>query len=367
MENFQSGVNPRSPRGRSRTVAGGYFGIFSALALALVVLGGLFTYKWGASFRAVARVQSSGAYQGPAELIATAGLPLALASGARTINYLAIVWPALVFGILIAGLVRAFVSPRNVAALLGGGAVRQQLVGGIVGMPLMLCSCCVTPIFSSVYTQGARLGGSLALMLSSPSLNVAALLLTFLLFPRDMAVARAAIALLAVFVLPVLIERLAGAEPSLKIVNADVGLTDECLPHNPLGVLRGWIISSGDVAVKTLPLIVLGVYASGLLVGWFENPSFQGAAAGLVIALVALVATLAALPTFFEIPFALLLLANGFPPGAAVAMLFAGPAINMPSLFTLARVSSKKVALLTFLGVWATATVGGLLLELRRQ
>jgi uncharacterized membrane protein YraQ (UPF0718 family) len=344
----------------------GFFGIFSVLALTLVVLGALFTYKWSAAFRAVARVQGSGAYQGPAELIATAGLPLVLASGARTINYLAIVWPALVFGVLIAGLVRAFVSPRSVAMLLGGGAVRQQLVGGVVGMPLMLCSCCVTPIFSSVYASGARLGSSLALMLSSPSLNVAALLLTFLLFPRDMALARAAMAILAVFVLPVWIERMAGGEVHPKINVAAVP-SDEALPHNPLGVLRGWVISSGDVAVKTLPLIVLGVYASGLLVGWFEHPSSRGASVGLVIALVALVATLTALPTFFEIPFALLLLANGFPPGAALAMLFAGPAINMPSLFTLARVTSRKVALLAFLGVWATATAGGLLLELWRQ
>ena len=366
MANLQNGLIPRSTSGRPGATAVGFFGVFSVLALTLVVLGALFTYKWGAAFRAVARVQSSGAYQGPAELIATAGLPLVLASGARTINYLAIVWPALVFGVLIAGLVRAFVSPRNVSMLLGGGAVRQQLVGGVVGMPLMLCSCCVTPIFSSVYAGGARLGSSLALMLSSPSLNVAALLLTFLLFPREMALARAAMALIAVFALPVLIERMAGGEAQPKILNVDAGPSGEVLPHNPLGVIRNWIISSGDVAVKTLPLIVLGVYASGLLVGWFEHPSSRGASVGLVIALVALVATLTALPTFFEIPFALLLLANGFPSGAALAMLFAGPAINMPSLFTLARVSSRKVALLTFLGVWATATAGGLLLELWR-
>ena len=115
--------------------------------------------------------------------------------------------------------------------------------------------------------------------------------------------------------------------------------------------------------MKTLPLIVLGVYASGLLVGWFGQPASLDAPSGLVIALVALLATLIALPTFFEIPFALLLLANGFPPGAALAMLFAGPAVNLPSLFTLARVASRKVAVLTFLGVWATATAGGLLLE----
>ena len=367
MENLQDRPILGSTGGRSGATTVGFLDIFSVLALTLVVLGSLFLYKWGAAFRAVARVQSSGAYQGPSELIATAGLPLVLASGARTINYLAIVWPALLFGVLIAGLVRAFLSPRNVAMLLGSGAVRQQLIGGVVGMPLMLCSCCITPVFSSVYARGARLGSSLAIMLSSPSLNVAALLLTFLLFPQDMALARTAMAILAVFVLPVLIERLARGEVPPTGLERSAGPSEGVLPHDPLGVLRSWALSSGNVAVTTLPLIVLGVYASGLLVGWFEHPSSVGPSTGLVIALVALLATLIALPTFFEIPFGLLLLANGFPPGAVLAMLFAGPAVNMPSLFTLARVSSRRVALLVFLGVWATATVGGLLLEVWRR
>ena len=367
MEHLRNGTIPRNTGGWSGAPAAGLFTVFAVLALSLMVLGGLFLYKWSSAFRAVAGVESSGEYHARAEWIATAGLPLLLASGARTINYLAVVWPALLFGVLIAGLVRAFVSPSHVALLLGPGAVRQQLVGGMAGMPLMLCSCCVTPIFSSVYAGGARLGSSLAIMLSSPSLNVAALLLTFLLFPRDMAVARTAMAAFAVFVLPVMIERLAGAEASPKVFSVSPGPSGEVLPPDPLGVIRSWVVSSGNVAVKTLPLIVLGVYASGLLAGWFGQPASLDAPTGLVIAGVAFLAALLALPTFFEIPFALLLLANGFPPGAALAMLFAGPAVNLPSLFTLARVASRKVAALTFLGVWATATAGGLLLEFWRR
>jgi len=340
--------------------------VLPIIVLTLVVLSSLFYYKWGGAIRTVVSVQASGAYQARPELIASAGLPLVLASGARTINYLAIVWPALVFGVLIAGLVRAFVTPGGIAALFGSGTLRQQLVGGVAGMPLMLCSCCVTPVFSSVYASGARLGSSLALMLSSPSLNIAALLLTFLVFPRDMAFARTAMAALAVFVVPVLIEQLAGDTLYSRALRASASRTEEAVPRTLPGVFRNWAASSGYVAVRTLPLIALGVFVSGLLIDWFDHPSFSVAASGLVIAVVALLATLIALPTFFEIPLGLLLLASGFPPGAALAMLFAGPAINLPSLFTLARVSSKKVAVLVFLAVWVTATAGGLLLELLR-
>ncbi|MBI4458559.1 MAG: permease [Acidobacteria bacterium] len=348
---------------RSRLDSPAYLGILSAIALALVVLLSLFLYKWGTAFSAVARAQEAGVYALPSPLIPTEGLPPLLASGAGAINYLAIVWPALVYGILIAGLVRAFISPRNVTMLLGSGVLRQQLVGGTVGMPLMLCSCCIAPVFSSIYERGARLSSALAIMFSSPSLNVAALILTFLLFPPDVALARTAMAIWAVFVLPVFVERLAGGQVHPKIVDESLCPSERVLPETPLGVIRNWMTSSGSVVARTLPMIVLGVYASSLLIGWFQHPWPHRTAAALLIVAVACFAALIALPTFFEIPFGLLLLANGFPPGAVAAILFAGPAINLPSLFTLARVSTRRVALLTFLGVWSIATAGGLLLH----
>ena len=118
----------------------------------------------------------------------------------ESLFYLRRIWIALVYGLLIGAAVRAFVSPRRVAELLGwGGRVRRQLAGGLVGTPLMLCSCCITPIFQSVYERGARLRSALAVMLASPGLNPAALLLTALLFPPTLAVARVSAALTAVF------------------------------------------------------------------------------------------------------------------------------------------------------------------------
>lgn len=343
--------------------------VFSILMLGLVVLSSLFIYKWGGAFRTVAMVQADGVYKAPSESRATAGLPFLLSLGARAVNYLVIVWPALLFGVLIGGWVRAFISPKDVRRLLGSGVVRQQLVGGIVGMPLMLCSCCIAPIFSSVQERGARLGSSLAIMFSSPSLNLAALVLTFLLFPMEIALARVAMGIFAAFFLPVVIERLAGGGPYAyaSVVRAGDCPSEGAVPQSPVRVMGRWAASTGMVAFRTLPLVVLGVFASELVVGLFGRPAAPGASAGLTIALVAFFGTLIALPTFFEIPFGLLLLANGFPSGAVVAMLFAGPAINTPSLFTVARVSSRRVALLAFLGVWITAVVGGFLLEYWRM
>ncbi|OFW42249.1 MAG: hypothetical protein A3J28_15050 [Acidobacteria bacterium RIFCSPLOWO2_12_FULL_60_22] len=342
-------------------------GVASILTLVLVVLAALFIYKWTGALRTVGMVRSAGVYKPGPELIATAGLPLLAASGAKTINYLAVVWPALIFGILIAGLVRAFVSPGHIVRLLGSGVVRQQLLAGAIGMPLMLCSCCIAPIFSTARARDVSLGASLALMLSSPSLNVAALILTFMLFPLDVALARAVMATFAVFVLPILIERAVGGSICASPQREEAGSLEAFTSGGPIQVIGSWAASSGKVAVRTLPWILLGVFASSVLGGSLAHPESYWPNQGLAIALVAAFATLMPLPTFFEIPLSLLLLQNGFPAAAVVPILFAGPAINTPSLIVLARASSGKVALAVFLGVWITATLGGFSLAFWRM
>jgi len=80
------------------------------------------------------------------------------------------------------------------------------------------------------------------------------------------------------------------------------------------------------------------------------------------VTIVAAVAVVIALPTFFEIPLALLLVQAGAPLGAVAALLFAGPAVNLPSLFTLARAGSPRVALALGIAVFVVAVAGGMLL-----
>jgi uncharacterized membrane protein YraQ (UPF0718 family) len=76
---------------------------------------------------------------------------------------------------------------------------------------------------------------------------------------------------------------------------------------------------------------------------------------------IALIAVPLAMPTFFEIPLALILLSAGAPPTAALAMLIAGPAINLPSLLTIGYATNWKVAGTVALSVFLLALFGSLL------
>jgi len=316
-------------------------------------LGGLFYYKWGGALRTLAKVRGAGVWSGTADALTSGG------TFAQGLFYFHRIWIALVYGLLVGAAVCAFVSPRRIAALLSSGPpLRRQVAGGLAGAPLMLCSCCVTPIFQSVYEQGARLGSALSLMLASPGLNPAALLLTFILFPAPLALARLGAALLVVFGLPSLLER--GAGTSL-VVPIGAGTLAAEPPSSGGDVLLRYLRALGYLALRTIPLVVVGVAISSVIVPVFAN--FSKAGAAIVVLVVATGAVLAALPTFFEIPLALVFLKLGLP-GAAVALLIAGPIVNLPSLLILARETRPRVALGLALGVWTLAVGAGLLFSL---
>ncbi len=320
----------------------------AAAILALsTALAALFYYKWSASLRAYDGVHASGKLAIDPQMLVRGG---ALAG---TLAYFGKIWPALVFGVVIGAVIRAAVPADWIARTLGGRGLRGAILGSTLGAPLMLCSCCVTPIFTGLYERGARLTSSLAVMLGAPGFNVAALALTFVLLPTKLAVARLVAAGAIVVGLPSLLGRMnAGAR------SACAAAPDATAPRD-FG--DRFVRSLGYLVLVTVPLIVAGVLTSALLLPYVGRASAAGTF--VAIALVAFVGVLVALPTFFEIPMALVLLQMGAPPGAAVAILVAGPIVNLPSLLVLGRETRPRLAAALGLGVWAIATIAGVLVS----
>jgi uncharacterized membrane protein YraQ (UPF0718 family) len=328
------------------------------LALLLLIVTALFYYKWGGSLRVLAAVGDTGRLAvSPAKLFEGG-----LLAGTRF--YFGKIWPALTYGILVGAAVRAAIPARWIRRWLGAGATRPTFLGVVVGAPLMLCSCCVTPIFSGLYERGARLGPALAVMLASPGLNVAALVLTFALLPMRVALLRLGAATLIVFALPAIVGRVldrprANPEPAACDVSASAGDEDPSDDLRPAALAVRFGKSIVYMTAITVPLIVVGVLLSGLIMPYVTSLTPAGVV--ITVAVVALVATCVALPTFFEIPIALMLLAAGAPVGAAVAFVVAGPIVNLASLFVLGRETRPRVAVSVAAGVWLVATVSGLL------
>jgi uncharacterized membrane protein YraQ (UPF0718 family) len=299
VQTDQQRISPLTPR-RYATVY--------APTLLLLIAGGLLLYKGSAALVVMKKVHNARTFQPRLNVIPMPGSAEQLGLVARSVNYFSVIWPALLFGILISGAVRVLDPPRWLARAMGRGRVRSQLAAGLAGAPLMLCSCCVAPMFAGVYERSSKLGPSLALMLAAPALNPAALILTFMLFDYRLATTRLGLSACAVFFTGALIERFIQVKPSSCIATS---------PEVTRDLLLRFLGSGAEVAVRTVPPIVIGVLISMAIALWLPIGVLASARTQfLATVVVAMIAIPLAMPTFFEIALALVLLSVGAPAGA---------------------------------------------------
>ena len=224
------------------------------VVIPLLIVCALFVYKANSSIKVLRSTWSSGTIAARPEVVAFGGQALALNAVDRFVNYFAVIWPALAFGVLIGAAVRTFASPGWFAGFAIKKPVTAQLTAGLAGAPLMLCSCCVAPVFTSVAETSGRLGPALGLLLASPVLNPAALALTFMLFDSRIAAIRLVLALTAVLVIGPVIERLFRDVRYEKSRNG-------ALPDDPVdeNVLSKFAKSLAAVSFRTIPALIVGV------------------------------------------------------------------------------------------------------------
>ena len=91
-----------------------------AVAVPCLFIGGLFAYKWRSSFMAIQAVWFSGALSTRSDVVAFDSAA-AFTAAERTLNYFAVIWPALAFGIVIGAAVRVFVPAERLARIFSGG------------------------------------------------------------------------------------------------------------------------------------------------------------------------------------------------------------------------------------------------------
>src|SRR5262249_36304551 len=142
-----------------------------------------------------------------------------------------------------------------------------------------------------------RIGPALAVALAAPSLNPVALTLSFLLFPWQVASGRLAMALTLVLMGSALVAIITrSSNPPIEV--------SEVPPEMKWGGLfMSYAKSLAYVSLRTVPLVIVGVWASMWIMrrlplgglGATASAQFFG------VAIIALIAVLLTLPSLFEI------------------------------------------------------------------
>ena len=320
-------------------------------------------------------------YRGvPAARIAAAGkmgvgqaIPLALAPWwlrpfAEGTNYVLLVWHAMLLSILIGSLLLIHLLPF-LKPLVGRGGFRGHLAGTALALPQPFCSCCSGPIGSMLYRGGASLGATLAFVVSSPMLNITALILALLLLPMPFALTRILGGILVGVFITFAVGRVASgwvANPrpnKLALVfsrYADLFRLERSLKggriDSPTALIKSWLDMSWRFARVVVPVVFLGAVATAAVVALLPLP--RNDFIGVIIA--SAFGTMLMVPTWTEIPLAGGLINQGLT-GPAAALLLTLPAVSIPCLAVIAgALGNLRVPIFLGLAVFVVGLLTGL-------
>ncbi|RJR44673.1 MAG: permease [Desulfobacteraceae bacterium] len=284
----------------------------------------------------------------------------------------------MIFGILVAGLLRVFLRPEAVSRHLGEGRFSSVFKAALIGIPLPLCSCGVLPAAASLKKQGANNGALTAFLISTPESDIDAIALTYALTDPIMTVARP-VAGFATAVGAGIAENLLRHEKSGTKTPPDLtcpvdGCCDgiDCVPadhrkhHTAVEKLRAGL----GFALKDLWNDIALWYFAGVLIAGIitvavpQDLMVRYLGGGFYSMLIMLVA---AIPFYIcasaSTPIAAALILKGVSPGAALVFLLAGPATNITSVTVLLKIMGRKATVVYVASIAVFTLASGLLLD----
>ncbi len=326
----------------------------------------------------------------------------------------------------IAGAIAVFVSQQSVMRYLGPNAPKALSYGvaSVSGTILAVCSCTVLPLFAGIYRMGAGIGPAAAFLYSGPAINVLAIILTARILGMELGIARAVGAVVFSVVIGLAMHFLFRFEEREKLATQPVddggesmrplwhtaasfasmvailvfanwgkpdgtggffaavfgarwwltgiaGLTlGMTLTRMAKGELGAWGKATWEYAKLILPLLLAGVFVSGLLLG---RPGQEGLIPSAWVAaavggnslqsnlFASVVGAFMYFATLTEVPILQGLIGNGMGKGPALALLLAGPALSLPSMLVLYSIIGLKKTATYALLVIIAATASGIL------
>ncbi|MQA61755.1 MAG: permease [Actinophytocola sp.] len=249
--------------------------------------------------------------------------------------------PFLVLGVLLSGVIAAFVPARLLERVLPRKQGAAVGVAGIAGVALPTCECAAVPVARRLMSQGVAPAAALTFLLAAPAVNPIVLVATAVAFPGEpaMVLARFAGSLATAVVMGVLWARFGKLEWIVERARRR-------LPETPRGdrwqvfteTARGDLVDAGGFLV----LGALIAAAMGVLVpaGWFGVLGDQIVLGILVMAVLAVLLALCSEADAFVAASL-----SGLPLLPKLVFLVVGPAIDVKLFAMQAGTFGKSFAL----------------------
>ncbi len=283
-----------------------------------------------------------------------------------SLTYLRFVAIGMTFAFLVAGVTEAFLFPHGHHRGLSTEGLRGSLKGLVVGPIMNLCSACIVPVSAAFRSRGASIETTLAIVQSSSTLNLPAIIMAAMVFAPIIGGTRIAISLVGALLIGPLVATIAGERgraPWGVHIDVDPAVLAAATWSDAIGDgIRDWLRVSLGYLIKLGPVMVLAGFASALILQWV-SPDTVGLFLGDNLTGVVAAATFGVLinvPLLFEIPLVAALLLVGMGTGPAATLLFTAAAGGPVTFWGLAKVLPRKAVATLVAATWALGAVGGL-------
>ena len=284
--------------------------------------------------------------------------------------------PYMLIGIVVAGLLKSYLSTDFVAQHLGGGRFMPVFKAALLGVPIPLCSCGVLPAAAGLKKQGASKGATVAFMISTPESGIDSISVSYALLDPLMTVARPVAAFFSAITAGIL-ETLLGEDSARRNCATltyspacgcdEISCTDsQHPPTSPPGMLKGLRYAFSEIWGDMAGWFTLGLVLSGIITTMIPDDLVAVHLGGGLQAMLIMLAI--GIPIYIcasaSTPIAAALLLKGVSPGAALVFLLAGPATNLASLGVLTRMLGLKGVIRYLSSLAITSVAAGLILDL---
>jgi len=289
----------------------------------------------------------------------------------------------IIFGLLFAAVIRAFISGETIIKYMGKNDFRSVFLAALFGVPLPLCSCGVVPTAMGLRKQGASKAATVSFLITTPESSIDSIAITYALIDPIMTIFRPIAAFFTGMFAGICEIWLGKPENEKKIEEIKRSHchceSDHEAEHNhkkhkirskhhhslseklKLGLKFAFIELFSDISRWFLiGMFIAGVINYALPPSFIENHLGEGLLSMITMLAIGLpLYTCATAST----PIAAALILKGASPGAALVFLLAGPGTSIASMTIIAKMLGKRTAVIYFLSISICAVTFGMIIN----
>lgn len=292
--------------------------------------------------------------------------------------------PYLILGFFFAGLLHTLLGEKYIKRHFAKSGIWSTIKAAIFGIPLPVCSCAVIPLAESLRKDGASKSSTMAFLVSTPSSGIDSILATYALMGPVFTVFRP-IASLISGVLVGIVTHFKGDEKENRSGSANDSATtenngnasnndssndssnDTTKNAKPKKTVKeifsyGFKVIPSEISKWLLIGVIIGGAISAVVPADFGVKYLLGSPLLNYVVIMLISVPLYVCATG-SIPIAAALITKGVMPGAALALLIAGPATNSVTISFVYKKLGKKVAFFYVLSIVIVAVASGMIFD----